>query len=100
MTKKDQKNEHKVVDIETVRKGKRQKGTASAMLSDTHLAARAIQNKTCLICQAQKLCVNKTGLCASCYSTLSPREKRVADREAAHKMIEVKVTDDRWKDNE
>jgi len=100
VTKKDQKNEHKVVDIETVRKGKRQKGTASAMLSDTHLAARAIQNKTCLICQAQKLCVNKTGLCASCYSTLSPREKRVADREAAHKMIEVKVTDDRWKDNE
>lgn len=100
MTKKDQKNEHKVVDIETVRKGKRQKGTATAMLSDTHLAARAIQNKTCLICQAQKLCVNKTGLCASCYSTLSPREKRVADREAAHKMIEVKVTDDRWKDNE
>ncbi len=100
MTKKDQKNEHKVVDIETVRKGKKQKGTATAMLSDTHLAARAIQNKTCLMCQAQKLCVNKTGLCASCYSTLSPREKRVADREAAHKMIEVKVTDDRWKDNE
>jgi len=100
VTKKDQKNEHKVVDIETVRKGKRQKGNATAMLSDTHLAARAIQNKTCLICQAQKLCVNKTGLCASCYSTLSPREKRVADREAAHKMIEVKVTDDRWKDNE
>lgn len=100
MTKKDQKNEHKVVDIETVRKGKRQKGTATAMLSDTHLAARAIQNKTCLMCQAQKLCVNKTGLCASCYSTLSPREKRVADREAAHKIIEVKVTDDRWKDSE
>ncbi len=100
MTKKDQKNEHKVVDIETVRKGKKQKGTATAMLSDTHLAARAIQNKTCLMCHAQKLCVNKTGLCASCYSTLSPREKRVADREAAHKMIEVKVTDDRWKDNE
>ena len=100
MTKKDQKNEHKVVDIETVRKGKRQKGTATAMLSDTHLAARAIQNKTCLMCQAQKLCVNKTGLCASCYSALSPREKRVADREAAHKIIEVKVKDDRWKDRE
>ena len=100
MTKKDQKNEHKVVDIETVRKGKRQKGTATAMLSDTHLAARAIQNKTCLMCQAQKLCVNKTGLCASCYSTLSPREKRLADREAAHKIIEVKVTDDRWEDTD
>ena len=100
MTKKDQKNEHKVVDIETVRKGKKQKGTASAMLSDTRLAASAIQNKTCLMCQAQKLCVNKTGLCASCYSTLSPREKRLADREAAHKIIEVKVTDDRWKDKE
>ena len=100
MAKKDRKNEHKVVDIETVRKGKKLKGTASAMLSDTRLAARAIQNKTCLMCQAQKLCVNKTGLCASCYSTLSPREKRLADREAAHKIIEVKVTDDRWKDKE
>ena len=100
MTKKDNKNEHKVVDIETVRKGKKQKGTAATMLSDTHLAARAVQNKTCLICQAQKLCVNKTGLCASCYSTLSPREKRIADREASHKIIEVKVTDDRWKDKE
>ena len=100
MPKKDQKNEHKVVDIETVRKGKKQKGTASAMLSDTRLAARAIQNKTCLMCQAQKLCVNKTGLCASCYSTLSSRDKRLADREAAHKIIEVKVTDDRWKDKE
>ena len=100
MAKKDQKNDHKVVDIATVRKGKKQKGTPSAMLSDTHLAARAIQNKTCLMCQAQKLCVNKTGLCASCYSTLSPREKRLADREAAHKTIEVKVTDDRWKDKE
>jgi hypothetical protein len=100
VAKKDQKNEHKVVDIETVRKGKKQKGTASAMLSDTHLAARAIQNKTCLMCQAQKLCVNKTGLCASCYSTLNPREKRLADREAAHKIIEVKVTDDRWKDTD
>ena len=100
MTKKDPKNGHKVVDIETVRKGRKQKGTATAMLSDTRLAARAIQNKTCLICQAQKLCVNKTGLCASCYSSLSPREKRIADREAAHKIIEVKVTDDRWEDDE
>ena len=99
MAKKDHKNEHKVVDIETVRRDKQQKGTASAVLSDTHLAARAIQNKTCLLCQAQKLCVNKTGLCASCYSTLSPREKRIADREAKHKIIEVKVTDDRWKDD-
>ena len=100
MTKKNHPDEQKVVDIETVRKGKKQKGTPAALLSDTHLAARAIQNKTCLICQAQKLCVNRTGLCASCYSTLSPREKKIADKEATHKVIEVKVTDDRWKDQE
>jgi len=98
--KKDHKNADKVVHIDTARKEKKEKGTNIAVLSDTHLAARAIQTKTCLLCQTQKLCVTKTGLCASCYGTLSPREKKIADSEAGHKKIEVKVTDDRWNDKE
>ena len=97
MTKKDQNKNDKVVDIESVRKGRKGKGSPTALISDTHLAARAIQTKTCLLCHTQKLCVTKTGLCASCYSTLSPGEKKIADREARHKSIEVTVTDDRWK---
>ena len=98
MTKKDPNNNQKVVNIDSVRKSRKKKGAPTAILSDTHLAARAIQTKTCLLCQTQKLCVTKTGLCASCYSTLSPGEKKIADREARHKSIEVTVTDDRWKD--
>jgi len=100
VTKKDPNNNDKVVDIDSVRKGRKKKGAPTAILSDTHLAARAIQTKTCLLCQTQKLCVTKTGLCASCYSALSPREKRIADSEARHKTIEVTVTDDRWKNKE
>ena len=97
MTKKNHKNNDKVVNIDSVRKGRKEKGSPTAKLSDTHLAARAIQTKTCLLCQTQKLCVTKTGLCASCYSTLSPRDKKIADSEARHKTIEISVTDDRWK---
>jgi hypothetical protein len=97
VTKKDQNKNDKVVNIDSARKGRKEKDSPAAILADTHLAARAIQTKTCLLCQAQKLCVTKTGLCASCYSTLSPRDKKIADSEARHKTIEVTVTDDRWK---
>ena len=96
MKKKVQKNDRKVVNIDTVRQQKRGKGSLMALLLDTRQAAHAIQHKTCILCHARKLCVNKTGLCASCYSELSPKEKQVADHEAEHKIIEVTVTDDRW----
>ena len=94
--KKVQENGSKVVSIDTIRKKKRGKGSLRALLLDTYQAAQAIQQKTCMVCHARKLCVNKTGLCASCYSELSPKEKHIADREAQHKIIEVTVTDDRW----
>lgn len=101
MKNKDPRNDNKVVHIDTRRKGSsREKGSVTSLLNDTHQAACAIQTKTCLLCKAQKLCVNKTGLCASCYSSLSSKEKRIADREAGHKTIEVKVTDDRWNDKD
>jgi hypothetical protein len=94
--KRVQKNDSKVVNIDTIRQQKQGKGSLRALLHDTHQAAHAIQHKKCLLCHARKLCVNKTGLCASCYSELSPKEKQIADQEAQHKIIEVTVTDDRW----
>jgi hypothetical protein len=94
--KRVQKNDRKVVHIDAIRQKKRGKGSLIALLHDTRQASRAIQDKTCLLCHARKLCVNKTGLCASCYSALSPKEKQLADHEAQHKIIEVTVTDDRW----
>lgn len=98
MKKRVQKNDRKVVHIDTIREQKRGKGSLAALLHDTRQASHAIQHKTCMLCHARKLCVNKTGLCASCYSELSPREKEIADQEAQHKIIEVTVTDDRWND--
>jgi hypothetical protein len=45
------------------------------------------------------MCVNKTGVCASCYDTvLNREEKKVAQEEAQHKQIKITVTDDRWED--
>ena len=96
MKKKVHQNNSYVVNIETVRQQKRGKGSLTALLHDTRQAAHAIQHKTCMLCHARKLCVNKTGLCTSCYSELSPKEKQIADQEAQHKIIEVTVTDDRW----
>ena len=96
MKKKVQKDDRKVVHIDTIRQKKRGKGSLIALLHDTRQASHAIQHKTCMLCHARKLCVNKTGLCAACYSALSQKEKQIADKEAQHKIIEVTVTDDRW----
>lgn len=96
----NQKKSTKVVHIEKIRKEREEKGSIIALLKDTRKAALAIQNRTCLICHTKKLCVNKTGLCAACYHNLSPKEKKGADKEAQHKIIEIKVIDDRWEDSE
>ncbi|GAF88372.1 unnamed protein product, partial [marine sediment metagenome] len=32
----------------------------------------------------------------ACYHNLTPKERKVADEEARHKKVELKVTDDRW----
>jgi len=94
--KKKQETFPKVINITEIRKEKQ--GSLVFLLKDTRKAALAIKHKTCLNCQTKKMCVNITGLCSSCYSNLTPEEKAVADKEAQHKIIEIKVTDDRWKD--
>jgi len=91
------KKNTKVINLEKARKEKEGQDSIIPFLEDTRKVARAIQNKTCLFCHAKKMCVNKTGLCATCYSDLASHEKRIADKEAAHKIIQVNVIDDRWK---
>jgi hypothetical protein len=88
----------KVVSLEVQRNKKQAPTAVVSVLQDTRAAARAMQDKTCLLCRSKKLCVNKTGLCAACYSALSPQEKKIADSEAAHKIVTVTVSDDRWND--
>jgi hypothetical protein len=100
MTDNQTNRSRKVVSIEGQR-SKKQAGTSIAtLLKDTHATARAIQDRTCLLCSTRKLCVNKTGLCAACYNSLKPQEKKVADIEAAHKIITVTVSDNRWTGDE
>ena len=95
--KKNQDTSSKVINITDVRQEKQR--SIVVLLKDTRKTALAIKHKTCLNCQTKKMCVNITGLCSLCYSNLTPEERAVADKEAQHKIIEIKVTDDRWKDN-
>ncbi|MFO8165834.1 MAG: hypothetical protein ACQEQO_01370 [Thermodesulfobacteriota bacterium] len=91
-------NDNKIVQLEQVRKSRREEGAIFDILRDTKKIAMAIQQRTCALCNATKMCVNRTGLCAACYLNLSPQEKKIADEEARHKKIELKVTDDRWEE--
>ena len=75
----------------------RKKSGIIQLLRDTQAAAKSIAAHVCLICNTKKMCVNKTGVCTSCYDTvLTAEEKKVADEEAQHKTIKIVVTDDRW----
>ena len=90
-------NNGKIVKLEDIWRTRGHKGSIMAILKDSKRIAVAIQKRTCALCNTAKNCVNKTGLCVSCYQDLSPGQKRVADEEAQHKRVEFIVTDDRWK---
>ncbi len=94
--KNDLGNNHKIIHLEQVRKTRGGESNILAILKDTKRIAEAIQKRTCVLCDLMKMCVNKTGLCAACYLNLTPKEKKVADEEARHKKVELKVNDDRW----
>ena len=96
----DQRNGHKIIYLEKIRKARGEEWNLLAILKDTKRIALAIETRTCALCDTIKMCVNKTGLCAACYLNLSPREKKVADEEAEHKKIQLLATDDRWKKKE
>ena len=86
-----------IVDLNEIRAHK--KPAISQLLKDSRKTAQAIAAHVCLICNSNKMCVNKTGVCASCYDTvLNREEKKVAHEEAQHKQIKITVTDDRWED--
>jgi hypothetical protein len=95
--KKDEDNNGKIVKLEDIWRARGRKRSITTILKDTKRIAMAIQKRTCVLCDTAKNCVNKTGLCVSCYRDLSPRQKKVADEEAQHKRVEFFVTDDRWK---
>ena len=94
--KSDRDDNHKIVRLQEVWKTKKEQGRVAAILKDTKRIARAVEKRTCVLCETRKMCVNKTGLCAACYVNLAPGEKKVADKEAGHKRIRLIVTDDRW----
>ena len=94
--KSNSNNNHKIVHLEQVRRIRTGGGSIFAILKDTRRIAIAVQQRTCVLCNTMKMCVNRTGLCAACYLNLDPKEKKIADEEAKHKKIELKVTDDRW----
>jgi len=77
--KSDQKNNHKIVHLEEIWKARKEEGRIVAILKDTKRIATAIEKRTCILCEARKMCVNKTGLCAACYLKLTPEERKVAD---------------------
>ena len=94
---KRDKDNKKIVHLDEVLRARDKEDGTIAILKDARRIAEAIEARTCVMCSTVKMCVNKSGLCAACYLSLSAREKKVADEEARHKKIEFKVTDDRWK---
>lgn len=92
--------DHKVIRLDEAWKARGKSGRLTATLRDSKRVAEAIRQRTCILCEKTKMCVNKTGLCAACYLNLDSREKSVADEEARHKRVELTVIDDRWGGNE
>ncbi len=98
--KTDRDKDHKVIRLDEVWKARGKTVHLTAILMDSRRVAEAIRQKTCILCEKTKMCVNKTGLCAACYLNLTPEDKRVADEEARHKRVELRVIDDRWGEQE
>lgn len=99
MNRNDKKEHHNatIVQLDEIRALK--KSSILQVLKDSRKAAQAIAAHTCLICNTKKMCVDKKGVCASCYDTvLTPEEKKIAEDEAKHKNIKITVTDDRWEE--
>ncbi|MCX8044143.1 MAG: hypothetical protein N3B18_08465 [Desulfobacterota bacterium] len=67
------------------------------LLKDHVKVAQAIESRTCLVCQSVKACVNRAGVCSYCFEhVLTPEEQAVAREEAKHKIITIRVLDDRF----
>jgi len=98
MDKNKNLSDSKVLSLDEKRKQK--KYSIISLLRDSRRVAKAIEERICILCQTKKRCVGKTGLCAICYQEkLTPEERKIADEEALHKIIEIKVRDDRWEED-
>ncbi len=90
----DKKN-GKILSLDEIRAKKR--SAVIQLLKDSKKVAAAISTRTCLICSAKKACVSKSGVCSYCFEKeLTQEEKKIAEREAKHKIIKIQVVDDRW----
>ncbi len=77
-----------------------------ALLKNRKLVIQAIEEGVCLICNRKTslfremgfITAYTSGLCPTCYRELSVEEKLVANYEASHKQIIIKVVDDRDKE--
>ncbi len=95
--KSNNRSENKVLHLNRLRETRKRRSTHAQLLKDTRKATKATETRSCMLCHTKKMCVDKTGLCASCYDTkLTKEERKIADSEAEHKHIHVTVTDDRW----
>ncbi len=92
---KGKNSPNNIVDLDR-RRARKQTPTAQ-LLKDSKKISEAVSKRTCVICNAQKACVNKTGVCSYCFENeLTPEEKHIAREEASHKTIQIQVSDDRW----
>ena len=95
MKKVKESRQTKILDLDEIR-AKKQTSTVH-ILKDSKKIARAISDRTCIICNTRKACVNKAGVCSYCFENeLTPQEKKIAAEEAKHKIIKIQVLDDRW----
>jgi hypothetical protein len=94
---KNKQSGHKTNIIDLEKRRTLKKPNIIQTLQDSKNVTKAITTSTCMICHTKKACVDKTGICASCYdNVLTAEERMIANEEAKHKIIKILVTDDRW----
>lgn len=77
------------------------------LLKDRKRVIKAIEEGVCLLCGRKTSLFKEmgfitaftSGLCPLCFRKLSPEERLIANSEASHKKIFLKVIDDRDNDN-
>ena len=93
--KKTSAKKNNILNLEATRA--KRNTPAALLLKDSRKVAEAISRRTCVICNTQKACVNKSGVCSYCFeSVLTPEEKKIAQDEAKYKIIKIQVIDERW----
>ena len=81
MENQTNKGNNNILSLDEIRAKKR--SVTARLLKDSGKVARAISTRTCVICNTEKSCVNKAGVCSYCFeNVLTPEEKIIAEEEA------------------